>query len=92
MVKRKIVKKGDRYGKKFVWWCLNSGTIIANKGDMDANNRTFKLDFYLKPGKYRSTDVYYMVIVDENGMVINKEEFELSIASSEREENSYYSN
>ena len=54
--------------------------IIAGKTEENAEGRTFRLNFNLKPLKYSNTDIYYLVIADENGLPISREEFQIDIA------------
>ena len=54
--------------------------IIADKTSDNGQERTFRCSFSLKPLKYSSTETYYLVIADENGMEIQREEFQIDIA------------
>lgn len=65
----------------------NSGTqisdiqiVIADKTDGNSQDRTFRCSFNLKSLKYSNTDTYYLVIADENGMQVHREEFQIDIA------------
>ena len=54
--------------------------IIANRTSEDIKEREFKCTFNLKPIKFSSHDLYYLVIQDENGLQIPiKEEFQIDI-------------
>jgi hypothetical protein len=55
-------------------------TIIADKTGEDAQDRTFRSSFNLKSLKYSNTDSYYLVITDENGLQVQREEFQIDIA------------
>ena len=55
-------------------------TIIADKTGEDAQERTFRTSFNLKSLKYSSTDSYYLVIADDNGLQVQREEFQIDIA------------
>lgn len=54
--------------------------IIADKTSGEGQDRTFRVGFNLKPIKFVNTETYYLVIVDENGMEVEKEEFQIDIA------------
>ena len=54
--------------------------IIADKTSDNGQERTFRCSFNLKSLKYNSTDSYYLVIVDENGLQVQREEFQIDIA------------
>ena len=54
--------------------------IIADKTEENAEGRTFRLNFNLKSLKYSNTDIYYLVIADEDGLPISREEFQIDIA------------
>lgn len=53
--------------------------IIADKTDVDTADRIFRCTFNLKSQKYDNKEVYYLVIADENGTIIQKEEFQIEI-------------
>ena len=53
--------------------------IIADKTDVDTADRIFRCIFNLKSQKYDNKEVYYLVIADENGTIIQKEEFQIEI-------------
>ena len=47
----------------------------------DNQDRTFRVSFNLKSMKYSSTESYYLVIADENGLQLpQREEFQIDIA------------
>lgn len=54
--------------------------IIADKTSDNGQERTFRCAFNLKSLKYDNKAVYYLVIADENGLVANREEFQIDIA------------
>ena len=54
--------------------------IIADKTEETADGRTFRVGFNLKSLKYDSTETYYLVIADEDGLPISREEFQIDIA------------
>jgi hypothetical protein len=54
--------------------------IIADKTSDNGQERTFRCSFNLKSQKYDSKEIYYLVIADENGMPISREEFQIDIA------------
>ena len=54
--------------------------IIADKTSEDVQERTFRVNFNLKSRKYKNTDTYYLVIADEAGLPVSKEEFQIDIA------------
>ena len=54
--------------------------IIADKTSDNAQNRTFRCNFNLKSLKYSHTETYYLVIADEDGLQISREEFQIDIA------------
>lgn len=56
--------------------------IIADKTSDNGQERTFRCSFNLKSLKYNSTDTYYLVIADENGLPVQREEFQIDIAFS----------
>ena len=54
--------------------------IIADKTSNNGQERTFRCSFNLKSLKYSNTDTYYLVIADENGLQVQREEFQIDIA------------
>lgn len=54
--------------------------IIADKTSDNGQERTFRCSFNLKSLKYDSKEIYYLVIADENGLVVSREEFQINIA------------
>lgn len=54
--------------------------IIADKTSANGQERTFRCSFNLKSLKYDSKEIYYLVIADENGLVVSREEFQIDIA------------
>ncbi len=56
--------------------------IIADKTSDNGKDRTFRCSFNLKSQKYDSKDIYYLVIADEDGLIISREEFQIDIAFS----------
>ena len=54
--------------------------IIADKTSDNGQERTFRCSFNLKSLKYSNTETYYLVITDENGLQMQREEFQIDIA------------
>lgn len=54
--------------------------IIADKTSDNGQERTFRCSFSLKSQKYDSKEIYYLVIADEDGLVVSREEFQIDIA------------
>lgn len=54
--------------------------IIADKTSDNSQDRTFRCNFNLKSLKYSNTETYYLVIADENGLQVQREEFQIDIA------------
>ena len=54
--------------------------IIADKTSDNVQERTFRCSFNLKSQKYSNTETYYLVISDEDGLEISREEFQIDIA------------
>lgn len=54
--------------------------IIADKSSSNSQERTFRCSFNLKSLKYSNTETYYLVIADENGLQVQREEFQIDIA------------
>lgn len=54
--------------------------IIADKTSDNGQERTFRCSFNLKSLKYDSKEIYYLVIADENSLVVSREEFQIDIA------------
>ena len=54
--------------------------IIADKSSDNGQERTFRCSFNLKSLKYSNTETYYLVIADENGLQMQREEFQIDIA------------
>lgn len=54
--------------------------IIADKTSDNGQERTFRCSFNLKSLKYDDKEIYYLVIADEDGMVVSREEFQINIA------------
>ena len=54
--------------------------IIADKTSDNGQERTFRCAFNLKSLKYDNKAIYYLVIADENGLVVSREEFQIDIA------------
>ena len=56
-------------------------TIIADKTDKEAMNRTFHTRFTLKGTEFKKTENYYLVICEKGTTnVIAREEFNIDIA------------
>ena len=58
----------------------DTATIIADKTSDNGQERTFRCSFNLKQLKYSNTEQYYLVITDEGGMIVSREEFQIDIA------------
>lgn len=56
--------------------------IIADRTSDNGQERTFRSTFSLKSLKYSNTESYYLIIADENGMQVSREEFQIDIALS----------
>ena len=54
--------------------------IIADKASDNGQERTFRCSFNLKSLKYSNTETYYLNIADENGLQVQREEFQIDIA------------
>ncbi len=54
--------------------------IIADKTSDNGHERTFRCSFNLKSRKYSNTEPYYLVIADESGLQMQREEFQIDIA------------
>lgn len=54
--------------------------VVADKTEHDIQERIFRRTFNLKSLKYSNTDTYYLVIIDDNGLNEQREEFTISIA------------
>ena len=54
--------------------------IIADKTSDNIQERTFRCNFNLKSLKYSNTETYYLVIADEDGLQMSREEFQIDIA------------
>ena len=54
--------------------------INADKTSDNLQDRKFRCSFSLKPLKYTNTENYYLVIADENGLQLQREEFVIDIA------------
>ena len=59
--------------------------IIADRTGSNGQERVFRCGFNLKPLMYSSTETYYLVIADEHGQQIQREEFQIEIASAVEE-------
>ena len=54
--------------------------IIADKISDNGQDRIFRCSFNLKSLKYSSSETYYLVIADENGLQVQREEYQIDIA------------
>lgn len=54
--------------------------IIADKTSDNGQERTFRCSFNLKSLKYDNKEIYYLVIADDDGLVVSREEFQIDIA------------
>ena len=67
----------DEYGKQI----SDTQKIIADKTGENNQDRTFRCSFNLKQLKYSNTATYYLVIIDEQGLMMpQREEFRIDIA------------
>ena len=66
----------DRSGKQI----SDVQKIIADKTSENGQERTFRCGFNLKQLKFSNTETYYLVIADENGLQMQREEFQIDIA------------
>lgn len=67
----------DEYGKQI----SDVQKIIADRTAKDNQDRTFRISFNLKQLKYSNTATYYLVIMDEQGLMMpQREEFRIDIA------------
>lgn len=67
----------DEYGKQI----SDMQKIIADKTGENNQDRTFRCSFNLKQLKYSNTATYYLVIIDEQGLMMpQREEFRIDIA------------
>lgn len=67
----------DEYGKQI----SDTQKIIADKAGENNQDRTFRCSFNLKQLKYSNTATYYLVIIDEQGLMMpQREEFRIDIA------------
>lgn len=56
--------------------------IIADKANSSIQNRFFRCNFNLKPLEFSNTEIYYLIIADEDGFQISREEFQIDVAST----------
>lgn len=54
--------------------------IIADKTSDNDQERSFRCRFNLKSLKFNNTEDYYLVIAEENGLSLQREEFQIDIA------------
>ena len=54
--------------------------LIADRTGDNAQERTLRCTFHLKQLKFDATAPYYLVIADEDGMQVGREEFQIDIA------------
>ena len=54
--------------------------IIADRTSDNGQDRTFRCNFNLKSLKFSNTALYALVIEDENGLQVNRTEFQIDIA------------
>lgn len=67
----------DEYGKQI----SDLQKIIADRTQANNQDRTFRVGFNLKQLKYDSTATYYLVIIDEQALMMpQREEFRIDIA------------
>ena len=56
--------------------------IVADKTENNIQERIFHRTFNLKSLKYKNTDIYYLIIIDDNDLNEQREEFRINIAFS----------
>ena len=66
----------DSYGQQV----SDAPHIIADKKEEAADKRIYRVSFNLKSLKYDNKEIYYLVIEDENGIIVSREEFQIDIA------------
>ena len=54
--------------------------IIADRTSDNGQERTFRCSFNLKSMKFSNTELYALVIEDENGLQVDRAEFHIDIA------------
>ena len=59
--------------------------LIADKTSDNEQERIIRNNFNLKSLKYSNTEKYYLVIADENGLQVQREEFQIDIAFATEE-------
>ena len=59
--------------------------LIADRTSDNEQERIFRISFNLKSLKYSNTEAYYLVIADENGLQVQREEFQIDIAFATEE-------
>ena len=60
----------------------DTARVIADKTSDKAEERTFRVGFHLKSLAYDSKEIYGLVIADEDGMTVRREEFTIDIAAA----------
>lgn len=60
----------------------DTARVIADKTSDKAEERTFRVGFNLKSLAYDSKEIYGLVIADEDGMTVRREEFTIDIAAA----------
>ena len=60
----------------------DTAKIIADKTSDNGQDRTFRVSFNLKSQKYDAGQTYYLVIADDKGLPVTREEFQIDIAFS----------
>lgn len=53
--------------------------IIADKEDIEATNRQYRVNFCLKEHQFNKNDDYYLIIENENGEEISRIKYEIDI-------------
>lgn len=67
----------DYKGKKI----SDTQKIIADKSSDILQDRVFRLSFNLKSQNYNNTEIYYLIIAEESGLILpSREEFQIDIA------------
>ena len=71
----------DRNGKTI----SDVSKLIADRTNDNEQERIFRISFNLKSLKYSNTEAYYLVIADENGLQVQRDEFQIDIAFATEE-------
>ena len=61
-------------------YAMENVFLIADKTSTSEQERIYRCSFNLKSRKYSAADDYYLVISDEKGMQVTRENFQIDIA------------